>query len=77
MGVMGHWIDIDKNDGKWKLCTEVLAFRSISGQHTGQNLAQHMVAILKRAQVVTKSSLKVHLIKFFLNTMLTNYSSFV
>ena len=43
LGVTVHWIEIKA--GKWKMRAEVISFRSISGDHSGQNLGRYFVEV--------------------------------
>ncbi len=57
LGVTAHWIDV--RDGKWKLCSEVVGFRSISGDHSGVNLARYFMGLCDRIGITNAQRLKV------------------
>ena len=56
-GMTGHWIEV--KDGKWELQSNVIGFKAISGDHSGDNLAHYFVAICKCAGIMAKKSSKV------------------
>src|SRR5258707_13495559 len=41
-----HWIEVDKE--KWSLCSEVVRFQAISGEHNGWNLGRYFVGLCDR-----------------------------
>ena len=56
-----HWIEV--KEGKWKLRSEVVGFRSISGDHSGWNLGRYFVGLCDRVGICDKDRSKVsHLI---------------
>jgi len=55
--VTGHWIDV--KDGKWELRSEVIGFRSISGEHSGANLGRHFIGICERVGIIDVQTSKV------------------
>lgn len=57
MGLTAHWIDV--KDGKWTLRGEVVAFRALSGAHTGKNLGRYFVGLCDRVGIMSKTSSKV------------------
>lgn len=57
LGVTGHWIDV--KDGKWALRSEVIGFRSISGEHSGANLGRYFLGICERVGIVDTQASKV------------------
>jgi hypothetical protein len=57
LGITGHWIDVV--DGQWILRSEVLAFRGISGQHTGENLGRYFFGLAERVGIITQDTSKV------------------
>ncbi len=60
----GHWIDVDKDSGKWTLRAEVVGFRLIHGTHAGNNLGRYFVGLCDRVGIMSRSHSKVclHLI---------------
>ena len=48
-----HWIDV--KDGEWKLRSEVIGFRGLSGNHGGDNLGKYLVGLYERVGIMTKS----------------------
>ena len=63
MGVTTHWIE-EGVSGEWRLGGEVIAFKGISGPHTGYNLGHYLVSLCERAGILTKSSSKVSFFAF-------------
>ncbi|KAF8868814.1 hypothetical protein BD779DRAFT_1395460, partial [Infundibulicybe gibba] len=57
LGMTGHWIEVE--DGRWKLRSEVIMFRGITGEHSGQNLGLYYVALCERVGVITAKESKV------------------
>ena len=57
MGVTAHWIDM--KGGKWILCSEVVAFQTLSGDHGGENLGRYMVGLCDRVGITGKTESKV------------------
>lgn len=51
MGITAHWIET-KNSGTWSLCSEVIAFKAISGAHSGENLGRYFIGLCKRAGII-------------------------
>jgi hypothetical protein len=52
-----HWIDV-KNE-KWKLRAEVVGFRPVAGEHSGENLGRHFVGLCERVGILDKDQSKV------------------
>lgn len=52
-----HWIEV-KNE-KWKLCSEVVGFQPISGEHSGENLGRYFVGLCDRVGIMSKNESKV------------------
>lgn len=60
MGITAHWIESDPTKaGRWTLCSEVIAFRGISGPHSGINLGRYFVGLCERAGIITSKGTKV------------------
>jgi len=40
LGVTAHWINVKRREGeeRWEMCSEVVSFQSVSGDHSGKNL---------------------------------------
>jgi hypothetical protein len=57
LGMTGHWIEV--NGSNWVLRSNVLAFRGISGQHSGENLGKYVVGLSERVGIITAKSSKV------------------
>jgi hypothetical protein len=60
LGITGHWIDVTEQ--QWALKSEVLAFRAVSGQHSGENLGRYFFRLCERAGIFTSTSNKVRCI---------------
>ena len=39
-----HWIEVKEQ--KWKMRAEVIAFKALSGAHSGENLGRYAVGLL-------------------------------
>ena len=60
MGITAHWIESHaKSPTIWTLVSEVIAFRAISGPHTGANLGRYFVSLCERAGIVAGQTSKV------------------
>lgn len=46
LGMTAHWIDT--KEGIWKLRSEVVGFKPISGDHSGWNLGRYIVGLCER-----------------------------
>lgn len=57
LGVTGHWMEV--TNGKWKLRAEVIGFRGVSGEHSGENLGRYFVGICERVGIVNAKKSKV------------------
>jgi hypothetical protein len=57
LGLTAHWIEV--NDGQWKLRSEVIGFKGLSGDHSGANLGRYLIGLYERVGIITKSSSKV------------------
>lgn len=79
MSITAHWIKT-KSPSVWSLCSEVIAFKGISGAHSGKKLRCYFIGLCKWAGIINVKGSKVSsftflLIHHILNT--TIYSSFV
>jgi len=57
LGLMAHWIEV--KDEKWKLCSEVIGFQPISGEHSGDNLGRYFVGLCDPVGIMSKNESKV------------------
>jgi len=57
LGMTAHWIEV--KDTKWKLCSEVIGFQLISGEHSGGNLGRYFVGLCDRMGIMSKNESKV------------------
>jgi len=55
-GMTAHWIEV--KDGKWKLRAEVIGFKAISGEHSGENLGRYAVGLFDRVGIMDKNESK-------------------
>ena len=61
LGMTAHWIEV--KEGKWKLRSEVVGFKSILGDHSGWNLGRYFMGLCDRVGICDKDGSKVsHLI---------------
>lgn len=65
LGVTGHWISVV--GGRWSLRSEVIAFRGISGEHSGENLGKYFVGACERVGIVTSKGSKVRGFSLYLD----------
>jgi hypothetical protein len=65
--VTAHWIEVD--DGKWKLRSEVVGFKGLSGNHSGDNLGRYLIGLYERVGIITESSSKVSFCSFILSNL--------
>jgi hypothetical protein len=52
-----HWIEV--KDEKWELCSEVIAFQPVSGEHSGDNLGRYFVGLCDRVGIMSKTESKI------------------
>jgi hypothetical protein len=52
-----HWIEV--KEGTWKLRSEVVGFKPISGDHSGWNLGRYIVGLCERVGICTQDVSKV------------------
>ena len=52
-----HWIDV--KDGKWKMRSEVVGFKAISGDHGGDNLGRYFMGLCDRVGICNQDGSKV------------------
>ena len=56
LGMTAHWIEV--KDGKWKMRSEIIGFKAISGAHSGKNLGRYAVGLLDRVGIMSKKMSK-------------------
>jgi hypothetical protein len=56
LGMTAHWIEVKGN--KWKMRSEVIGFKALSGAHNGENLGRYAVGLLDRVGIMDKNSSK-------------------
>ena len=52
-----HWIEVTGKE--WKLRSEVIGFKALSGAHTGENLGRYAIGLLDRVGIMDEKSSKV------------------
>ena len=57
LGMTAHWIEV--KEGKWMLRGEVIGFKALSGNHSGENLGRYVVRLLDRVGIMDKNNSKV------------------
>lgn len=57
LGMMAYWIEVQ--DDKWKLHAEVVGFKLISGEHSGENLGRYFISLCNCMGILNKESSKV------------------
>ena len=57
LGMMAHWIDV--KEGTWKLRSEVVGFKPVSGDHSGWNLGRYIVGLCERVEICTQDLSRV------------------
>jgi hypothetical protein len=58
LGLTGHWIDV-MDSGKWVLRSEVVGFRALSGDHSGDNLGRYCIWLCDRLGITGREHSKV------------------
>jgi hypothetical protein len=56
LGMTAHWIEVKGNE--WKMRSEVIGFKALSGAHTGENLGRYAVGLLDRVGIMDEKSSK-------------------
>ena len=61
LGVTAHWIDMKGREGgeTWAMCSEVISFRSVSGDHSGKTLGWYFVSVCNRIGIMNTKRSKV------------------
>jgi hypothetical protein len=67
MAITGHFSSKDEH-GNLVICNRLLAFRHVSGTHSGAHLAEHFMAILKELGIVHKVHFRSTTRKCFLSS---------
>lgn len=57
LGMTAHWIEVKGKE--WKMRSEVIGFKSLSGAHTGENLGRYAVGLLDRVGIMDEKRSKV------------------
>ncbi|KIK75896.1 hypothetical protein PAXRUDRAFT_38441, partial [Paxillus rubicundulus Ve08.2h10] len=52
LGLTVHWIHVNEITNAWTLSSQVIAFRGISGLHSGHNLGQYFVGLCEHAGII-------------------------
>jgi hypothetical protein len=52
-----HWIDV--KDGQWALRSEMVGFKALSGEHSGENLGRYFVGLCERVGIIAQKRSKV------------------
>ena len=55
--MMAHWIEV--KEGKWKLHSEVIGFKVILGEHSGENLGRYAVGLFDHVGIMDKNNSKI------------------
>jgi hypothetical protein len=50
---------MEVTDGKWKLCSEVIGFCGVLGEHSGKNLRQYFVRVCEHVGIINMQRSKV------------------
>jgi hypothetical protein len=56
LGMTAHWIEVKGKE--WKMRSEVIGFKALSGAHTGENLGRYAVGLLDRVGIMDEKSSK-------------------
>jgi hypothetical protein len=59
LGVTAHWIEVNGN--KWEMRSEVIGFRTLSGEHSGENLGRYFVGVCDRIGIIDSKRSKVRI----------------
>jgi hypothetical protein len=57
LGMTAHWIDV--KDAKWKMRSEVVGFKAVSGDHGGDNLGRYFMGLCDRVGICNQAESKV------------------
>ena len=64
LGMTAHWIKVKGTE--WKLRSEVIGFKAISGAHTRENLGRYAVRLLDRVGIMDENRSKVRYLRYVL-----------
>jgi hypothetical protein len=70
-GMTAHWIEV--KDGKWKMKSAVIGFKSLSGAHTGENLGGYTVGLLDRVGIMDENGTKASNDSFLISIIAIAY----
>jgi hypothetical protein len=60
LGVTAHWIEVKMEPQEtWEMRSEVIGFRSVSGDHSGNNLGRYFVGVCDRIGIMDAERSKV------------------
>jgi hypothetical protein len=60
LGVTGHWIQVEKAPEEiWTMRSEVIGFRTVSGDHSGKNVGRYHVGVCDRVGITDTDQSKV------------------
>jgi hypothetical protein len=70
-----HWIEVKGKE--WKMRSEIIGFKAISGAHSGENLGRYAVGLLDRVGIMDeKGSKACHLLTSCCTSCCTSCSNF-
>ena len=59
LGLTAHWIEV--KDEMWILCSEVVGFQPISGEHSGDNLGCYFVGLCDHMGIMSENEYEVRI----------------
>lgn len=60
LGMTGHWIEVKREPREiWEMRSEVIGFRSVSGDHSGENLGHYFVGVCDWIGITSVTTSKV------------------
>jgi hypothetical protein len=72
LGVTAHWIEVRLEPKEiWTMRSEVIGFRTVSGDHSGKNLGRYFVGVCDRIGITDKDRSKVSSYNFDCDEILT------
>ena len=77
LGMTAHWIEV--KDEKWKMRAEVIAFKAVSGAHSGENLGRYAMGLLDHVGIMDKKRSKACLLAWSHITinLIVHYISYI
>jgi hypothetical protein len=57
LGVTAHWIQV--KDGIWEMRSELVGYKPVVGDHSGENLARYFMGVCDRVGIWTPEQSKV------------------